>query len=69
MKHRFRPTVYHRTFGAHEPVLRISPGDRLITTTVDAFGQDASGERVTEPGNPQTGPGDTLAVSLDRIEP
>ena len=77
MEHRFQPTVYHRTFGAHEPVLRISPGDRLTTTTVDAFGQDATGERVTEPGNPQTGPfyvegaepGDTLAVSLDRIEP
>ena len=77
MEHRFQPAVYHRTFGTHEPALRIRPGDRLITTTVDAFGQDATGERVTEPGNPQTGPfyvegaepGDTLAVSLDRIEP
>jgi acetamidase/formamidase len=58
-------------------VLRIAPGDRIITTTADAFGRDASGEEVTEPVNPQTGPffvegaepGDTLTVSLDRIYP
>jgi len=77
MEHRVQPTLYHVTFGAHEPVLRIGSGDRVITTTADAFGQDQSGERVTTPGNPLTGPfyvegaepGDTLAVSLDRIEP
>ena len=77
MEHRFQPTQYHVTFGPHEPVLRINSGDRVITTTADAFGQDMSGKRVTTPGNPLTGPfyvegaepGDTLAVSLDRIEP
>lgn len=77
MEHRFEPTHYHRTFGSHEPVLRIASGDRLITTTVDAAGHDSRGEQITEPGNPQTGPffiegaepGDTLAVTLDRIEP
>ena len=75
--HYFEPTHYHRAIGAHEPVLRIAPGDTVITTTVDAMGQDARGERVTEPGNPQTGPfyvegaepGDTLVVHLDRITP
>ncbi len=68
---------YHVTFGPHEPVLRIGSGDRLITATADAFGRDMSGEHVTTPGNPLTGPfyvegaepGDTLAVSLELIEP
>ncbi len=55
MEHRFEPTHYFRTFGSHEPVLRIAPGDRIVTTTSDAFGRDASGEEVTEPGNPQPG--------------
>ncbi len=75
--HRFDPTHYHVTIGAHEPVLRISDGDTVITTTVDARGCDASGEQVTAGGNPQTGPfyvegaepGDTLAVHLDRLSP
>ncbi|HJM89175.1 MAG TPA: acetamidase/formamidase family protein [Dehalococcoidia bacterium] len=77
MEHRFEPTHYHRTFGSHEPVLRLGSGDRLITTTVDAAGHDSHGKQITEPGNPQTGPffiegakpGDTLAVTFDRIEP
>src|ERR687885_2811005 len=75
--HYSEPTHYHRAIGAHEPVLYIAGGDTVITTTVDAMGQDARGERVTESGNPQTGPfyvegaepGDTLVVHLDRIEP
>lgn len=49
----------------------------MITTTVDPEGRDASGELVTSPGNPQTGPfyiekaepGDTLAVRLDHLSP
>ena len=75
--HRFEPSHYHVTIGSHEPVLRISDGDTVITTTVDARGCDARGERVTASGNPQTGPfyvegaesGDTLAVHLDRLSP
>jgi acetamidase/formamidase len=75
--HRFQPTRYHTTIGAHEPALRILPGDTVITTTVDAGGHDARGVPVTPGGNPQTGPfyvegaepGDMLAVHLDRIEP
>jgi acetamidase/formamidase len=63
--------------GTYPPVLTIGDGDTLVTTTVDAGGCDASGERVTPPGNPQTGPffvegaepGDTLAVHLDRLAP
>jgi acetamidase/formamidase len=63
--------------GTYEPVLRVAAGDTVVTTTVDAGGHDASGERVTPPGNPMTGPfyvegaepGDTLEVRLDRIRP
>lgn len=75
--HRFSPTHYHVTIGSHEPVLRIAPGDTVITATVDAAGGDAAGDKVADHGNPQTGPffiegadpGDTLVVHLDRITP
>jgi amidase len=75
--HHFQPSQYHIAIGSHEPVLRICAGDTVVTTTVDAFGSDASDTRVTPKGNPQTGPfyiagaepGDTLAVHLDRITP
>jgi amidase len=75
--HHFQPTRYHTTIGSHEPVLEVAPGDRIVTTTVDAFGSDASGKQVTDRGNPQTGPffvlgaepGDTLVVHLDRLAP
>jgi acetamidase/formamidase len=58
-------------------VLRIADGDTVVTTTVDARGADASGQRVTPPGNPQTGPfyiegaqpGDTLVVKLEKLRP
>jgi acetamidase/formamidase len=75
--HHFQPTHYHRAIGTHEPVLRIAPGDTVVTTTVDAGGGDASGQQVTPRGNPQTGPfyiegaepGDTLVVRFDKIAP
>jgi amidase len=75
--HRFQPTRYFTTMGSHEPVLHIRDGDSVITTTVDAGGQDASGNRVTDRGNPQTGPffveqaepGDTLVLVLDSLYP
>jgi amidase len=75
--HHFQPTDYHTAIGSFEPVLRIGDGDTVVTTTVDAFGKDASDTLVTPPGNPQTGPfhiagaepGDTLLVQLDQIVP
>ena len=75
--HAFRPTHYHTAIGSHPPVLHIVSGDTVVTTTVDAWGKDASGTEVTPRGNPQTGPfyvdgaepGDTLMVMLDRISP
>jgi amidase len=75
--HRFEPTRYHTAIGSHEPVLRIAPGDTVVTTTVDASGRDRTGEQVTPGGNPQTGPfyvegaepGDSLVLHLDRLAP
>ena len=76
--HRFEPTHYHNTFSfAHEPVLTIQPGDRVITKTIDARGFDAANNKVGERPNPQTGPffiegaepGDVLVVRFEKIEP
>jgi amidase len=76
--HRFTPTEYHNTFsGAHRPALRLKPGDRVVTKTIDAWGFDSQGKKVAERPNPQTGPffvegaerGDVLVVQLEKIEP
>jgi acetamidase/formamidase len=75
--HHFTPTHYFTAIGSHEPVLRIQPGDTVITTTVDARGQDVNNQQVSKPGNPMTGPfyvegaepGDTLVVHLDKLTP
>jgi len=72
----FKPTAYFRKF-SHKipPVLRISPGDTLVSETVDAGGFDKNSKRVAESGNPQTGPffvegampGDVLAITFTRV--
>ena len=76
--HRFEPTTYHNTFSfAHEPVLTIKSGDRVITKTIDARGFDAANRQVGRGPNPQTGPfyiegaepGDVLAIRFEKIEP
>src|SRR4051794_1118050 len=70
-RHEFTPSVFYRQFSARTaPVLTISPGDSIHTTTLDAGGDDEMGRKRSQPGNPQTGPffvtgampGDTLAV-------
>lgn len=69
----FKPTIYSREFSSqNHPVLRIQAGDTVHTTSVDAVGFDQYGNKVTERGNPLTGPffvegaepGDVLAVTL-----
>jgi amidase len=76
--HRFLPQQFYTTFsGAHPPALRIKSGDRVITKTVDNAGVDWEGKTVTKGPNPQTGPfyvegaepGDTLVVTIERLEP
>src|SRR5215469_16029246 len=75
--HRFDPTDFYNTFsGAHKPVLRIKPGDHVITTTIDAGGTDSKGVKRGQGPNPETGPfyiegaerGDTLVVHLLQLE-
>ncbi|MFC1557901.1 acetamidase/formamidase family protein [candidate division KSB1 bacterium] len=76
--HYFEPTHYYSTFSfAHPPVLRIKPGDRIVTKTIDANGFDYTNTLLSDGGNPQTGPfyvegaesGDVLIVRLEKIKP
>src|SRR6202162_1689435 len=75
--YRYTPTEFYNTFsGAHAPVLRIKPGDHVITFTIDARGFDSAGVQRGQASNPETGqffievaePGDTLVVHLLRLE-
>ena len=76
--HRFVPERFYNTFSfAHPPALRIKSGDRVITKTVDAGGTDWNDRMVASGPNPQTGPffiegaqpGDTIIVTIEKIEP
>ncbi len=75
--HRFRPTQYFNVIGTAAPCLHLADGDTLITDTIDASGLDASENTVAPRPNPMTGPffiegaepGDTLAVSINRLTP
>jgi acetamidase/formamidase len=75
--HRFVPERFYNTFsGAHPPALRIKPGDRVITKTIDASGVNWDGQTVAPGPNPQTGPfyvegaepGDLLVVTFEKLE-
>ena len=75
--HRFVPSQFYNTFSAaHPPALRIKPGDRVVTKTIDAAGVDTDGKTVGSGPNPQTGPfyidgaepGDMLVVTIEKIE-
>lgn len=75
-RHEFTPTTFYRQFSAaNKPVLTVSPGDTVHTTTVDAGGTDDKGVTRVLGGNPETGPffvetampGDTLVVRLTRV--
>ena len=55
--HQFQATEYYNTFSfAHPPALRIAPGDRVVTRTIDAAGFDENGNAVASGPNPQIGP-------------
>ncbi len=75
--HRFTPERFYNTFSfAHPPALRIRPGDRVATKTIDAAGVDWNGKQAAQGPNPQTGPfyiegaepGDAIVVTIERIE-
>src|SRR5206468_12833729 len=72
----FRPVEFHRVFSsAIPPVLRIWPGDTVLTRTVDAGGVDEHSKPRVLGGNPQTGPfyvegampGDVLVVRIKKL--
>jgi acetamidase/formamidase len=75
--HRFTPEKYFNVFGTIKPELRISPGDRVMTTTLDAHGYDRDMNQPGVTGNPLTGPffvegavpGDTLIVHIETASP
>src|ERR1700733_2818070 len=76
-RHEFVPTVFYRQFSAfNKPVLTVSPGDTIHTTTVDAGGSDMNSIKRVLGGNPETGPfyvegaepGDTLVVHLVHLK-
>ena len=75
--HRFVPTTFYNTYSfAHPPALRIKPGDRVVTKTIDAGGVDWNGKTVGAGPNPQTGPfyvegaepGDMLVVTIEKLD-
>jgi amidase len=75
--HQFVPQTFYNTYSfAHPPALRIKPGDRVVTKTVDASGVDWNGKPVASGPNPQTGPfyiegaepGDMIVVTIEKLE-
>src|SRR5262245_59875417 len=75
--HRYVPQQFYNTYSfAHPPALRIKPGDRVVTKTIDAAGVDWNGKQVGTGPNPQTGPffiegaepGDVLVVTFEKLE-
>jgi acetamidase/formamidase len=75
--HRYEPRVHHNVLGPVEPVLRVNPGDRIVTSTLDAHGFDSTLSKKAEKPNPMTGPfhvegaepGDTLLVHVEAAFP
>ena len=66
--HNHTPEIVHYTFGPHEPVLRVAPGDRINTKTMDSGNRDENLDEIPETmrgrrddtafreSNPLTGP-------------
>jgi hypothetical protein len=74
--HQFVPERFYNTFsGAHPPALRIKPGERVVTKTVDAAGTDWNGKSVAigrtrrpvrSPSRAPR-PGDAIVVTIDKM--
>ena len=76
MTHAIVAERYYRTFSrAHPPLLKVKPGDRVVTKTLDSGGQDERDVSRSEPFNPLTGPffvegaepGDALVVHIKAL--
>lgn len=74
--HRLEPAVYYYTYGPNPPALTVSPGDTVVTKTVDASGLDENlrplpaSMKARDPktryheGNPLVGP-----IAVEGAEP
>lgn len=83
MREFHQPGEYGYVFGPAEPIARIEQGEAVVIHTIDAFGNKLTLEEQPPSSvlgpylNPQTGPfyiegaepGDTLAVTIENIEP
>jgi amidase len=75
--HRLEPDRFWNVIGGHAPVLKVLPGDTVVTKTIDGDGFDERNVRIAGEPNPLTGPffvegaepGDCLSVRIDRIVP
>ena len=72
----YAPAEFHNVYSPDfKPVLRLQPGDKVRTSTLDSRGQDKNLRPLAPRGNPLIGPfyvegampGDTLVVHLDRV--
>jgi amidase len=75
--HQIVAQTYYRTFSRQHPVLlRIKPGDVVVTKTVDSSGKDDKDVQRSEPSNPLTGPfyiegaqpGDGLLIHFRKVQ-
>jgi amidase len=75
-RHTIVATTYYNNFSRFYPVLlKVRPGDTVVTKTVDAWGADERGQTRAQSPNPLTGPffidgaepGDALVVRFVRI--
>ena len=75
--HRHDPSVFYNVLGPVTPALHVNPGDRILTSTLDAHGYDGQLNKRAEKPNPMTGPfhvegaepGDTLTVTIENLAP
>ena len=72
----FNPVVFYREYYSGNPVaLTIQSGDTISTESIDAGGYNKNGQKVSERGNPLTGPfyiegalpGDAVAVTITKL--
>ncbi len=66
--HTLKPEVYYYCFGAFEPAVRIHSGDSVTAETVDARGEDSSGDPIPESRKQRMG-GTTLKESNPCVGP
>jgi len=73
--HKFTPSTWYQTIGAHPAALTIRDGDTVTVATLDANGYDVNNDLKAADPNPMSGPffiegaepGDALAIDIQKI--